>query len=125
MARKTVLKQQRMYSEELKRHIVSLIEKGELTIAQAMREFNIGGKQTVYNWLYRYSRTLKKGTRLVMEKDSTDKTNEQLRKRIAELEAALGRKTLEADLYKTMVELASKEAGVDFKKNFGEKQSKK
>jgi len=114
-----------MYSEELKRHIVSLIEKGELTIAQAMREFNIRGKQTVYNWLYRYSRTLKKGTRLVMEKDSIDKTNEQLRKRIAELEAALGRKTLEADLYKTMVELASKEAGVDFKKNFGEKQSKK
>lgn len=116
MAKKTKIRQVRVYSEDVRRHIVNLIERGELTVAQAKREYDIGGNQTIYNWLYRYSRNLKKGTRLVMEKDSIDKTNEELRKRIAELEAALGRKSLEADLYKTMVELASKKHKIDLKK---------
>lgn len=123
MAIKKRLKQVRIYSEEVRRHIVDLVERGELTIAQAKREYDIGSVQTIYSWLYQYSRTLKKGTRLVMEKDSIDKTNEELRKRIAELEAALGRKSLEADLYKTIVELASKEYDVDLKKSIGEKLS--
>lgn len=114
----------KVYSEDVRRHIVDLIERGELTVAQAKREYDIGSFQTIYDWLYRYSRNLKKGTRLVMEKDSIDKTNEELRKRIAELEAALGRKSLEADLYKTMVELASKKHKIDLKKSTGESQSK-
>lgn len=124
MAKKTKIRQVRVYSEDVRRHIVNLIERGELTVAQAKREYDIGGNQTIYNWLYRYSRNLKKGTRLVMEKDSIDKTNEELRKRIAELEAALGRKSLEADLYKTMVELASKKHKIDLKKSSGGSQSK-
>jgi transposase-like protein len=125
MAKKTEIRQQRLYSEELKRHIVDLIVKGEFTIAQAMREFDIGGKQTLYNWLYRYSRNLRKGVRLVMEKDSIDKTNEELRKEVLRLEAALGRMSLEAALYKTILEKAHKETGIDFKKNFGEEQPKR
>lgn len=125
MAKKTEIRQQRLYSEELKRHIVDLIVKGEFTIAQAMREFDIGGKQTVYNWLYRYSRNLKKGIRLVMEKDSVDKTNEELRMKVLKLEAALGRMSLEAALYKTILDKAEKETGINFKKNFGEEQPKK
>lgn len=123
MAIKTKLKQIRVYSEDVRRHIVDLVERGEMSIAQAKREYDIGSAQTIYSWLHRYSRTLKKGTRLVMEKDSIDKTNEELRKRIAELEAALGRKSLEADLYKTIVEQASKEYDVDLKKSIGEKLS--
>jgi transposase len=124
MAKKTNLRQMRVYSEDVRRHIVDLIERGDLTVAQAKREYDIGSFQTIYDWLYRYSRNLKKGTRLIMEKDSIDKTNEELRKRIAELEAALGRKSLEADLYKTMVELASKKHKIDLKKSTGESQSK-
>jgi hypothetical protein len=58
-----------------------------------------------------------------MEKDSVDKTNQELRKQIKELEAALGRKTLEADLYRTIVDLASHEYDSDLKKNFGDKAS--
>ena len=125
MTKKTKLRQHRIYSEDLRRHIVDQIERGEMTVAQAKREYSIGGIQTIYNWLYQYSRNLRKGTRLVMEKDSVDKTNEQLRKRIKELEAALGRKSLEADLYKSMVELAAKKYQIDLKKSFGDSASKK
>ncbi len=117
------LKPQRIFSEDLRKQIVGQIERGEFTVTQAMREYGIGGKQTVYNWLYRYSRTLKKGTRMVMEKDSQSKTAQELRNRIKELEAALGRKSLEADLYRIIVEQASDEYGVDLKKNFGEHAS--
>lgn len=55
-----------------------------------------------------------------MEKDSQEKSNQELRKRIKELEAALGRKSFEADLYRTIVEKASDEFQVDLKKDFGD-----
>ena len=125
MVKKTKLKSRILYSEELRRHIVSQIENGDLTVSQAVREYAIGSPQSVYNWMYKYSRTLKKGICLVMEKDSHQKTNEDLRKQIKELEAALGRKTMEADLYRIIVEQASKELEMDLKKNFGEQVSKR
>lgn len=117
------LKQVRIFSEELRKQIVGQIERGELTVAQAKREYSVGGIQTIYNWLYRYSRTLKKGTRIVMEKDSQEQTSQELRKRIKELEAALGRKSLEADLFRVIVDLASDEYKIDLKKTFGEQAS--
>lgn len=88
---------------------------GQLSVTNASREYDVR-VPTIYTWLNKYSRNLKKGTRLVMEKDSVEKTILDLRNRILELEAALGRKSLESDLYKTMVELASKEYKTDLKK---------
>lgn len=116
------IKVNRLFSEELRKQIVGQIERRELTVAQTMREYQVS-KQAVYNWLYRYSRTLKKGTRMVMEKDSGEKTSQELRSRIKELEAALGRKSLEADLFRVIVDLASDEYKIDLKKTFGEQAS--
>lgn len=123
MIKKLTIKPHRIFSEELRKEVVKSIESGKLTIAQAKRDYGIKGTQTVYDWIYRYSRTLKKGTRIVMEKDSQDKTNEELRKRIKDLESALGRKSLEADLFRAIVEEASKEYKIDLKKSFGEQAS--
>ena len=92
---------------------------------EAKREYGVRSGQTIYRWIYRYSRTLKKGTRIVLEMDSEGKKSEDLLKRIKDLEAALGRKSLEADLFRTIVELASDEYKTDLKKNFGDKASKK
>lgn len=87
---------------------------------QASREYGIKSTESIYQWINKYSRTLKRGTRIVMEKDSVDKTNQELLNRIKDLESALGRKSMEADLYKTIVDLASKEYKTDLKKNFGD-----
>lgn len=125
MVKRTKLKTRVLYSEELRKHIVTQIESGKLTVSHAVREYDIGSSQTIYNWLYKYSRNLKKGVRMVMEKDSHEKTNEELKRQIKELQAALGRKSMEADLYRAIVEEASKELDVDFKKNFGGQVSKK
>ncbi len=121
MAKKVEFKRLKIFSLEFKKHIVQRIERGELTVKEAQREYDIKSGQTVYSWIYQYSRYLKKGTRIVIEMDSEQKKSEDLKKRIKELEAALGRKSLEADLYKTIVEVASKELKTDLKKNFGDK----
>ena len=102
--------------------MVGQVERGEFSVAQVMREYQVA-KQTVYNWLYKYSGNLKKGTRMVMEKDSQERSTQELRNRIKELEAALGRKSLEADLYRLIVEKASDEYRVDLKKSFGDRLS--
>jgi len=44
-----------------------------------------------------------------MEKGNQNKTNEELRKKVKEQESAFGRKSLEADLYRAIVDLASRE----------------
>lgn len=113
------INQKRSFSEELRKQIVGQIERKELRIAEVSREYQVS-KAAIYNWLYRYSSTLKKGTRMVIEKDSQEKTTQELKNRIKELEAALGRKSMEADLYRVIVDLASDEYKTDLKKSFGD-----
>jgi transposase len=117
------INEKRSFSEGLRRQIVGQIERKELRIAEVSREYQVS-KAAIYNWLYRYSSTLKKGTRMVMEKDSQEKTNQGLKNRIKELEAALGRKSMEADLFRVIVDLASEEYKTDLKKTFGDQVSK-
>jgi len=64
------IKPQRIFSLELRKQIVGQIKHRELTVIEAVREYEIGGKQTVYNWLFNYSPTLKKGRRIVKEEDN-------------------------------------------------------
>jgi transposase-like protein len=113
-------KTQRRYSESLKKKVVDKFEKGEWTVLEACRIYDIKSKQTVYEWIYRYSRTLKKSTRLVLEEDSIDKRLKDLEARKNALEAALGRKQMELDLYKHILDLASEAYDVDLKKSFGD-----
>lgn len=124
MAKKTEIIKTRVYSIELKKSVVSQIEKGELTVMEACRVYDIKSAQTVYNWIYKISRTLEKPIRTVVEKNSVDHKLKELEARARELEAALGRKELELDLYRRIVDLASKEYSVDLKKSFGNKASK-
>jgi L-rhamnose isomerase len=67
---------------------------------------------------------LKKGTVLVVQKESEEKRREQLESDNKDLQAALGRKQMEIDAMKKLIELASTELKVDLKKSFGDKPSK-
>lgn len=122
MNKKTSFKQLRIFSLDLKKYIVKQIESGHFSVIQASREYEVA-EQTIYNWLYKYSINLKKGTRMVVEKESVDKSIEQLKRHIKELEGALGRKSLQSDLYEKIIDLASKELNIDLKKNFGDQVS--
>lgn len=123
MSKKESLRDRKIYSESLRRHIVGEIEKGNLTVSSACKVYDIGSRQTVYEWIYRYSKKLEKGTLLVMEEDSLSKKIKDLERKTKELEAALGRKQMEVDIYRTLIEIAEEDHGIKIKKKDGDDAS--
>ncbi len=121
---KKQIKQVRHFSVEFKKHMVQQIESGHFTVAEAQREVGLNWPTTIYQWIYKYSRYLQKGAVMVVQKDSEQQKSEQLRSENKELQAALGRKQMEIDTLKKLIELASKELDVDLKKSFGDKRLK-
>ena len=112
----------RYFSEELRREIVKKIERKDLTISGASREYEVSGT-SIYRWIYRYSLHLKKGIRLVMEKNSHGERIKVLQDRLAALEQAVGQKQMEIDILNKMLEFGSADVGFDIKKKFGGKFS--
>lgn len=114
--KKTQLRQRRFFSEESKKQIVKEIEQGKFSVLQASREYGVCF-QTVYQWLYRYSRYLQKNKILVVEEQSEQRKRYELEQEIKDLQAALGRKQMEIDMLNKLIELANLEYQTDLKKN--------
>jgi transposase-like protein len=114
--KKSSLKQNRIFSEVVRKQVVRDIEQCKYTVIEASRELQVC-KQTIYTWLYKYSLYLQKQHVLVVEDKSEAMRSKELLKRIAELEAALGRKQMEVDLLNKILDLANKEYKLDLKKN--------
>lgn len=55
---------------------------------------------------------------MVVQKDSEAQRTSDLLNQVAELERCLGQKQMQIDHLEKLVELASKEYDIDFKKNF-------
>ncbi|TAG85121.1 MAG: transposase [Bacteroidetes bacterium] len=121
--KKEILSPIRVFSVKVKRTVVKDIEDGKCSVLQASRELGVS-KQTIYKWVYKFSRHLQKNRIMVVEDQSEAYRSSELEKRIKELEAALGRKSLELDYYKILMEVAEEELKIDLKKNFGQKASK-
>jgi transposase len=119
---KQSLKPRRIFSVELKREIVKQIEENKIGVIAISREYGVN-RASVYNWLNKYSRTLKRGQTIVVEKESEQQKNEELRAKIAELERIIGRKQMEIDFLNKVIEIGSEEVKVDIKKKFGGKLS--
>jgi len=114
---KKIKRQNRIFSEDVKKQVVRDIEKGKCTVTQATSELSVS-YTSIYKWMYKYSLSLHKDRVLVVENKSEAYRSNELQKRITELEAALGRKQMEIDLLNKVIELAGKEQNVDLKKNF-------
>ena len=108
-------RQRRVFSIELKRKIVKDIEKGNASVADVCREYDVSNV-SVYKWLNQYSTYLQRGVKLVMELNSEGYKSKQLEHQVKELEAALGRKQIEVEFLEKLIEIASNEFGVDIKK---------
>jgi transposase-like protein len=115
-SKKTHLRQRRVFSEDFKKQAVKDIELGKCTVLQASREYDIN-QQTVYNWLYKHSRYLKKNSVLIVEKQSEQYKRKELEQKIKDVEAALGRKQMEIDMLNKIIDLANAEYQTDLKKN--------
>lgn len=109
-------RQRRVFSEDLRRKIVSDIGAKYFTVLEASRLYGVS-QQSIYRWVYRYQPGLAPGTTQVIQMDSEAKKNKDLLERVAFLERTLGQKQLEIDHMSKLIELASEEFGVDIKKN--------
>lgn len=111
MEREKEVKLIKRYSEALKLKVVSDIESGRLTMAEASRYYGMT-KGSALNWVKKYGQIGRK-TRIItmVPKDEQE--------RIKELESALADAHLRARLYETMLKQASEHYGEDLKKNFG------
>jgi transposase-like protein len=122
MINKRQIQKRRYFSEELRREIVKKIEKNELTVTGASREYEVSNT-AIYKWMYRYSLHLRKGIRLVMEKKSHTELIKSLQEKIHTLECAVGQKQMVIDILNKTLEFGSEEVGFDIKKKFGGKSS--
>ena len=111
------LQSHRIFSEPLKRKIVKDIESGRAKVSAVLREYEVS-HTAVYKWLKQYSSELKPSTKVVLQMESEGYKTKELKKKIKELEAALGRKQLEVEFLNQMLEQGKKELGVDLKKKF-------
>ena len=85
------------YSSSFKQKVISEIESGKLTIAEARKIYDISGSGTIRNWLRKYGKNhlLNKVVRIEM-KDEKDKVKE-LEKQKRELESALAQAHLKTN----------------------------
>ena len=86
-------RQNRTFSEDLKRRIVLELDKGLVKMSEVCREYQVRGN-TVYKWRYKYSMTRKKGVRMVVEAESDTIKLKQLREQLREYEQLIGQKQI-------------------------------
>ena len=105
----------RVFDQELKLELVRKIEKGQLRISEVSRLYEVSAT-AVYKWLRKYSDLYQNQTRVVVEKKSLSKKNEELSERIKELERALGQKQMRVDYLEKLLDVASERLGEDIEK---------
>lgn len=123
----------RRYSQAVKHHVVTEIEAGRLSVAEAQRRFGIRGGQTIYNWLAAFSKSTHTATKVYVqmkdEQDPLSQRDQQIRRLEAEkqaLESALAKSQVKVLFLESLVTVAERHVGVEtghFKKNFAPKAS--
>lgn len=115
---KLSLRPRRIFSDVFKKKIVRDIEAGKVNVLGVSREYQVS-ENAVYKWLKKFSAHLHPTTTIVMQMDSEQYRTKELEKKIAELEAVIGRKQVEIDFLNKLIEIADQDMGTDIKKNIG------
>jgi transposase-like protein len=107
------------YSAAFKQKVISEIDSGQLTLAEAKCVYDITGSVTIQKWLRKYGKShlLPNVIRIAM-KDEKDKIKELEREK-QKLESALANAHLKIISLEALIESAEEQYGIDFKKNFG------
>jgi transposase len=114
---KLEIQERRIFSEELRKKVVKDLVSKRTTIKQMANEHQVS-RNTLYQWIYKYSPYHEQKCTLVVQMKSEEAKNQDLRARVAELERAVGQKQLEIDFLNKLLEVGSSELGFDLKKNF-------
>jgi len=116
-----VRRSQRDYSLAFKLHVVSQVEKGELTYKQAQKHYGIQGRSTVLIWLRKLGNL---DWSLPKQYTMDNRSKSSPEQRIKVLEKALKDEQDRNLIYKTMFDIMQKEYGMIVPKKSLPKQSK-
>ena len=107
----------RIFSEEVRRHIVHEYEQGQMSARELCKFYEISST-SLYNWINKYSKFAKKSLKIVEMAKSKEQYIKELEARISNLERAVGQKQMKIDFLEKLIELAKEEYQVDIKKNY-------
>src|SRR5690554_3337086 len=107
----------RRFSEDFKLKIVSYYEKGEHSVPELEKIYDISNAN-IYRWIYKYSHYNKKGIQVVEMKDSQANKIKELENKVKELERAVGQKLINIDYLSKIIDLAKYVFDIDIYKNF-------
>ena len=107
------------YSQSFRQQVVREYEAGA-NIYQLRQKYGIGGYETVKRWIKQYGRYGYR-SEVVTIQTAEDQLEVKAMKRIAELEAALAQSTVDNQMLRATIEVASEALEIDLKKNFGKK----
>ena len=107
----------RKYSLEFKKSLVLSFEKGEFSVPQLEKLYNISNA-SIYSWVYKYSTFNEKGCRIVEMNNSSENKLKELSKKVKELEQMVGQKQIAIEYLEKMIELAKTDLNIDIKKNY-------
>ena len=110
------IRRKRKFSEDFKLKIVTEYESGEFSVVEMTKIYDIS-YQTIYNWIYKYSKYNKQSIQVVEMKDSQAQKFKHMGARIKELERAVGQKQTNIDYLEKMIDLAKEHYDIDIKKN--------
>lgn len=110
------IRRKRKFSEDFKLKIVKEYESGEFSVVEMTKIYDIS-YQTIYNWIYKYSKYNKQSIQVVEMKDSQAHKIKEMEARIKELERAVGQKQMNIDYLEKMIDLAKEHYDIDIKKN--------
>lgn len=108
----------RRFSAEFRQKKVSEIERGITRISEICKTYSVSDA-AVRKWLKSYGTMKKKKERMIVESISDTAAIIELKKKIAELERAVGQKQIELDFKSKMIDIAEEIYGIDIKKKFG------
>ncbi len=113
----------KQYSLAFKQKVISEIENGKLTRAQARKLYGISGGSTINRWLNKLGKLhlLNKVVRIELKDEISKLKQLELEKK--ELESALANAHLKILTYESLIEIAEEELGIDIKKNLNSVQS--
>ena len=111
------------YSEAFKRQVVSDLENGGLTFAEAQKLYGINGGDTIQNWVRKFGKYhLLNRIVKIQVKEEVDQIK-KLTKEKKELESALATSQVKIYALEALVDIAKEDYGIDLKKKSGQKQS--
>lgn len=116
------IKKHRVYSEEFRKELVTLYERGHYSVPQLEKLYGVSNPN-IYRWIYRYSTFNEKGSRIVEMKTSSSNRLKDLESRIKDLEQMVGQKQIKIEYLEKMIDLAKEDLNIDIKKNCNTPQS--